>query len=635
MSTQGTGRNHRPSAPGYRVTPVTPASDDDEQKMQRDASWVNAGPIEIANPGETGLKKHLHVDKATRKTRPARSISGDWRLYLASLTLVWLVLFSMTLGGWQPGTAGASPVGWIILAILHVPFAFIILWLSFGLMERIGYIWSGRSPRSPGRLPMETPAVCVQLPMFNEAAVARRIIEAAAALDWPKGRLTIQVLDDSTDPAIQDMVRGVCDDVSRETGIPCAWIHRANRAGYKAGALEAGRHLTDAEFIAIFDADFLPPHDFLRNAMPHFFEVDGAGKPELALVQAQWGHLNDDESLLTAAQALWVDDHHTLQKSWRSAVIHFVNFTGTAGVWRASAIQAAGGWRSASLVEDCELSMRVLFAGYQTRFVKEVVAPAELPQTFAAYRLQQKRWTQGWAQLQRLHMGTLLFNYRRPWLTKIYLTYFMGISWQWPLWASWITIFPFLITHGLWFGSSDEVVGSMIYFLPPSIFALVATLLATIETRRTYANRADVGSGRVRRFLRVFPYLFINAGMLPHHVCAFLEGLFGPMHAEFERTPKTAAVSAAQGQPRISPGARRATSARKPNVRVPYLLVELFFIVTQSAWMLVFAARGHYVAAAWAGWLAGCIACVGLGPLVLEAIRNQRSASAAPLEAAC
>ena len=129
-------------------------------------------------------------------------------------------------------------------------------------------------------------------------------------------------------------------------------------------------------------------------------------------MQAQWGHLNHDESALTRAQSLWVDDHHTLQMSWRSAMWQFVNFTGTAGVWRASAIEAAGGWRAASLVEDCELSFRHLFAGYRTKFVKEIVAPAELPATYTAYKAQQKRWTQGWVQLQRLHLRTLLFRFR-------------------------------------------------------------------------------------------------------------------------------------------------------------------------------------------------------------------------------
>ena len=149
----------------------------------------------------------------------------------------------------------------------------------------------------------------------------------------------------------------------------------------------------------------MPPADFLLRTIPHFYRADGEPDAGLALVQAQWGHLNHDESSLTRAQSLWVDDHHTLQMSWRSAMWRFVNFTGTAGVWRASAIEAAGGWRAASLVEDCELSFRHLFAGYRTKFVKEIVVPAELPATYTAYKAQQRRWTQGWVQLQRLHLA--------------------------------------------------------------------------------------------------------------------------------------------------------------------------------------------------------------------------------------
>jgi cellulose synthase/poly-beta-1,6-N-acetylglucosamine synthase-like glycosyltransferase len=182
--------------------------------------------------------------------------------------------------------------------------------------------------------------------------------------------------------------------------------------GLQGRALESARRETDAEFLVIFDADFLPPADFLQRTIAHFYGRGGEPDGGLALVQAQWGHLSADESALTRAESLWVDDHHTLQMSWRSAMWQFVNFTGTAGVRRASAIEAAGGWGAASLVEDCELSFRHLFAGYRATFVKEVVAPAELPPTFTAYKAQQKRWTQGWVQLQRLHLLTLLFSFR-------------------------------------------------------------------------------------------------------------------------------------------------------------------------------------------------------------------------------
>jgi cellulose synthase/poly-beta-1,6-N-acetylglucosamine synthase-like glycosyltransferase len=192
-------------------------------------------------------------------------------------------------------------------------------------------------------------------------------------------------------------------------------------------------------------------------------------------VQAQWGHLNHDESALTLAQSLWVDDHHTLQMSWRSAMWRFVNFTGTAGVLRASAIDAAGGWRAASLVEDCESSFRHLVAGYRTKFVKEIVAPAELPATHTAYKAQQKRWTQGWVQLARLHLSTLLIRYQCSWPKRLHLLYHMGISWQWPAWAAWITLLPFLIHTGHWFGSFGITPGLMLYLMPSVLLITVVT----------------------------------------------------------------------------------------------------------------------------------------------------------------
>ncbi len=174
---------------------------------------------------------------------------------------------------------------------------------------------AGTSARRPGRLPTVYPTVCVQLPMFNEHAVARRVIEAAAAMTWPRDRFSVQVLDDSTDPDTRALVEAVCADVRASTGVNCYVRHRVDRRGYKAGALEEGRRQIDAEFLAIFDSDFLPPPDFLLKAMPHFFVADRPARHRSPLVQAQWGHLNHDESALTLAQSLWVDDHHTVQMS--------------------------------------------------------------------------------------------------------------------------------------------------------------------------------------------------------------------------------------------------------------------------------------------------------------------------------
>jgi cellulose synthase/poly-beta-1,6-N-acetylglucosamine synthase-like glycosyltransferase len=327
---------------------------------------------------------------------PERSRDSQWwtpSLVLATVATALYVLAATSLFG--PGrVATGSTAWWVLTTALHVPLLVILCFLAGGLVERFGFYLRGRAAVAPGRLPTTYPTVCVQLPMFNEHAVARRVIEAASAMTWPVDRLSVQVLDDSTDYDRRELVDRTCADVRATTGVDCRVLRRGDRQGYKAGALEAGRRETDAEYVVIFDADFVPPADYLLRAIPHLYLPNGEPDTGLALVQTQWGHVNADESALTRAQSLWVDDHHTLQMSWRSAMWQFVNFTGTAGVWRASAIEAAGGWRAASLVEDCELSFRHLFAGYRTKFVKELVAPAELPATFTAYKAQQKRWTQ-------------------------------------------------------------------------------------------------------------------------------------------------------------------------------------------------------------------------------------------------
>ena len=491
------------------------------------------GPVDADDPCD-----------APRPSRDHRGRGRPWWLASAAAGAAFsvaLVVVATTTGG--RGGVGALNHGadrwWIVTGLLHAPYIVILLFLFGGMIERVGYYWRGRAQAVGGRLPPVHPTVCVQLPMFNEHAVARRVIEAATSMTWPVDRLSVQVLDDSTDTDTQALVDEVCAEVRRSTGVDCYVLRRENRRGYKAGALEEGRLQTEAEYLAIFDADFVPPADFLERTIPHFFDAAGGPDAELALVQAQWGHLNHDESSLTRAQSLWVDDHHTVQMSWRSSRWQFVNFTGTAGVWSASAVARAGGWRAASLVEDCELSFRHLFAGYRTTFVKEIVVPAELPATYTAYKAQQRRWTQGWVQLQRLHLRTLLFRFRCSPLRKLHLIYHMCIAWQWPLWALWTLTMPLMIYTGHWLGGSDATVAVLLYLAPTCSWALLAATTASLETKHTYSDEVTP-STFVRRIRRLIPHTALNTGMLPHQFSVFVEGLFGGMHSEFERTPKAA-----------------------------------------------------------------------------------------------
>jgi cellulose synthase/poly-beta-1,6-N-acetylglucosamine synthase-like glycosyltransferase len=535
------------------------------------------------------------------RTFPPRPM--PWWMPLAGLGGAATVLSIVVVVGNAAPSPG-QPIWWATVVVLHLPYAAILAFLVGGFIERIGFFLHGRAPEQAGVLPPDLPAICVQLPMFNEHLVAGRVIEAAARLDWPRDRFEIQVLDDSSDADTRELVDRVCECV-RASGTRCRVVRRETRTGYKAGALEEARHHTAADFLVLFDADFVPSPDFLRRAMPYFFDSDGRVDDGLAMVQAQWGHLNDDESALTRAQSLWVDDHHTLQMSWRSAKWGFVNFTGTAGIWRAAAVERAGGWRATSLVEDCELSFRHLFVGYRTRFVKEIVVPAELPATVTAYRAQQKRWTQGWVQLQRLHLRTLMLGYATSPLRRLHLVYHMSVTWQWALWTVWILMIPMLIQADLWLGVFGPMAGIGAYIVPSTLWLILAVVLASVETRHTYPGRLGFRELR-RRLARVIPYVVVNTGMLPHQACAFAEGLFGSMYSEFERTPKTASSTNGGATPGgVTP--RRSDAGR---IKWPCVTAEVFFIAYQTAWAIVFLSQGLVWCAIGAFGVASCVAAL-------------------------
>ena len=231
------------------------------------------------------------------------------------------------------------------------------------------------------------PKVTVQLPIFNEMYVAERVIEAAVKLEYPAELLQIQVLDDSTDETV-DLV---CRVVTRyqAQGVDIIHLHRTNRIGYKAGALQAGMATAAGEYMAIFDADFVPPPDFLRKALPYLDE------PDVAFVQTRWGHLNRDYSWLTFLQSLAIDAHFMVEQFARSRAGYWFNFNGTAGIWRREAMEDAGGWKADTLTEDLDLSYRAYLRGWRGRYVRDIVVPAELPVSFSAYRRQQHRWSRG------------------------------------------------------------------------------------------------------------------------------------------------------------------------------------------------------------------------------------------------
>jgi len=246
----------------------------------------------------------------------------------------------------------------------------------------------------------EFPQVLVQVPVYNEVGVVERAIDAVCALDWPCDRLEVQVLDDSTDETVSIVDAAVERWTAR--GVPVRVLRRVRREGFKAGALAAGLELSDAEYVAIFDADFVPRPDFLRQALP-LFAMPG----RVAVVQGRWAHVNRDQNWLTRAQAIGVDAHFHIVQLARAAAGAFLSFNGTAGVWRREAIDDAGGWRGDTLTEDLDLSYRAQLRGWRIVFDPELVVPAELPPALAAYKSQQRRWACGSMQCARQYLGAV------------------------------------------------------------------------------------------------------------------------------------------------------------------------------------------------------------------------------------
>jgi cellulose synthase/poly-beta-1,6-N-acetylglucosamine synthase-like glycosyltransferase len=274
----------------------------------------------------------------------------------------------------------------VLVAYIGILTALFIYGTNFVYLTVVALRSGSRGPVCT--IPTVWPSVTIQLPIYNEVYVARRLIDAVARMDYPADRLHIQVLDDSTDETA--VIAAKLVGCWRARGVDIAHVHRAGREGFKAGALRHGLLAATGELIAIFDADFLPRPDFLRNVVPAL-EAD----PSLAFVQARWGHVNRRYSLLTRLQAVAIDGHFGIEQTGRWASGNWFNFNGTAGVWRRCALVDAGGWQDDTLTEDLDLSYRAFLAGWRAGYLRLVEAPAELPVSFSAYRRQQHRWARG------------------------------------------------------------------------------------------------------------------------------------------------------------------------------------------------------------------------------------------------
>ena len=378
---------------------------------------------------------------------------------------------------------------------------------------------SAASPKATE--PLDWPAVTVQLPVYNERYVIERLIDAVAQLDYPTDRLEIQVLDDGNDASVQLAADRIAH--WKAQGVDIVHIRREQRTGYKAGALAYGTERTKGEFIAVFDADFVPKPDFLRRTLPLFTHE------RVGVVQTRWGHLNETYSTLTRLQAFGLNAHFTVEQVGRNALNHFINFNGTGGVWRKACIADAGGWQPDTLTEDLDLSYRAQMRGWQFVYTEDVEAPAELPAEMNAVKSQQFRWTKGAAECAVKHLPTVLRRNDLPVSTRLHAFFHLMNS---SVFVA-ILLAALLSVPVLWVRINDDRFALL--FNLAALFLLSLAILVLFY--RTASRR--FGDGWLR-FFRDFPlFLSVYMGLSLHNALAVLEGWSGRKSA-FIRTPKFA-----------------------------------------------------------------------------------------------
>lgn len=360
------------------------------------------------------------------------------------------------------------------------------------------------------------PSVLVQLPVYNEAAVIGRLIDAVAQLDWPD--LRIQVLDDSTDQTSTLATTRIA--YWARQGIQIRHIQRKNRVGYKAGALAEGLAQDDSEFIAIFDADFVPPRNFLKQMMVSF------ASPNTGMVQARWGHLNRDQSWLSRIQSMMLDGHFLIEHTARYRTGRFFNFNGTAGIWRRAAILDAGGWSHDTVTEDLDLSYRAQMAGWSFVYRDDVVAPAEVPASMQAFLTQQHRWAKGTAQTARKLLGPIL-RAPLPWSVRLEASNHLTMVLAYPFVFSLALLLPLSIS------ARDALLSQGMAWL--DLFAILAT---TVSIACFYATALRCGGEHLRhRWWEIPLAMAVGIGCSGGQTLAVIEGMFSD-DATFVRTPK-------------------------------------------------------------------------------------------------
>ncbi|MDA9555092.1 glycosyltransferase [Pelobium sp.] len=416
----------------------------------------------------------------------------------------------------------------VALLILYALSLSIIFIFSIGQAYLIYfYLKSKKSSDVIPVLPPNIPKVTVQLPLYNELYVVERLINSICDLNYPKSKLEIQVLDDSDDDSLVLTQQIVVQ--KKSLGFDIVHIKREKNTGFKAGALQYGLNLAKGEFIAIFDADFLPEKDFLMQLIPYF------NQENIGMVQSRWGHLNKDYSLLTKLQGFGLDGHFSIEQTGRNAANLFMNFNGTAGIWRKSCIDDAGGWQHDTLTEDLDLSYRAQLKGWQFKYVEDVATPAELPVELNAFRSQQHRWTKGAIETSKKMVKEI-------WKADVGLK--KKIFGTLHLMNSYVFIFVFLTSilsiPVLFIKNQSQI--HPLYFQLLSIFLLGFVVVTLFYLIASFSKKENLST-----FAKLFPlFLSVSMALSFHNSIAVLEGLFG-FKSDFIRTPKFNITNAKQG----------------------------------------------------------------------------------------
>ncbi|WP_339654935.1 cellulose synthase family protein [Flavobacterium frigidarium] len=369
----------------------------------------------------------------------------------------------------------------------------------------------------------EIPYVTIQLPIFNEKYVIERLLTTIAQLEYPREKLEIQVLDDSTDDSVIDTAL-LIEEIAA-TGIDIKQIKRTKRSGFKAGALKEGLVDAKGEFIAIFDADFVPQKDWLYKTIPYFKD------PKIGVVQTRWGHLNRDYSILTKIQAFALDAHFTLEQVGRNSREHFINFNGTAGVWRKQCILDAGNWESDTLTEDLDLSYRAQLKNWKFKYLEQVETPAELPAIISAARSQQFRWNKGGAENFSKNAIRLMQSESTGFKTKVHgVLHLLNSTMFLAVFIMAILSVPVLYIKNKYI-QFDAIFDILVFFV-------ISSLLFFISYWVTFKNLHGGGFKNFLRYTSMFMTFYtIVMGFSFHNTLAVLEGLWGKK-SEFIRTPK-------------------------------------------------------------------------------------------------